>query len=93
MVDHLHQPARRRNEVGIEDGHELAFGHFEPRIQSAGLEAMTVGAMNVNDRVAQRGVAVDDTGRHGHGFVGRVVQHLDLELLARILDRALKMGS
>ena len=80
--------SERRDEVGVEDGDELAFGHLKAGAEGSGLEAVAVGAMNVDDVVAERGIAVDDGGGDLPGFVGGVVEDLDFELLARILHGA-----
>ena len=88
VMDDLHEPVGRRNEVGVEDGDELAFGDFEAGVERSGLEAVTIGAMDVDDVVAEGGVAVDDGRGDLLGLVGGVVEHLDFELLARVLDGA-----
>ena len=88
VVDHLHQPVRRRHKVGVEDGDELALGHLQARVQRPGLVSMAVGAVNVDDGMAQRRIARHNACGHLLGLVGRVVQHLDLELVARILHGA-----
>ena len=106
VVDHLHQPVGRRHKVGVEDGDELALGHLQAGVERAGLVAVPVGAMDVDDGVAQRGIARHDAGGHLAGFVGRVVEDLDLELVAAgtpwrrrprssrsITNCSLKMGS
>ena len=88
VVDHLHEPVGRGNEVGVEDGDELAFGHLEAGVERSGLEAVAIGAVNVNDGCPERRVAVDDSAGHLLGLVGRVVEHLNFELFARILHGA-----
>ena len=88
VVDDLHEPVGRGHKVGVEDGDELALGHLEAGVERAGLEAVTIGAVDVDDGMAQRGVAVDDGGGNLAGFVGRVVEHLDFELFARIFHGA-----
>ena len=77
-----------RHEIGIEDGDELAGRNFQPGIERAGLEALPIGAMVITDVVAQRCIAIDHRSRHLHGFVGGIVEHLDLQLLARIFNLA-----
>ncbi len=88
VMDDLHEPVGRRHKVGVEDGDELAFGDLEAGIERAGFEAVTVGAVNVDDGVAEGGVAVDDGRGDVCGFVGGVVEDLDFELFARILHGA-----
>ncbi len=84
----LHQPVGRRHKVGVEDGDELALGDLQPGVERAGLEAMAVGAVDVDDGVAERRIALHDGGSDFCGLVGRVVQHLDLELVLRVLHGA-----
>ncbi len=60
VVNHLHQPVGRGHKVGVEDGHELAFGHLEAGVERAGLVAVTIGAVDVDDGMAQCGIAVND---------------------------------
>ena len=88
VVDDLHDPVGRRHKVRIEDGDELALGYFQAGIERPGLEAMTVRAMNVNDGMAEGGVAVDDGGGDCRGLIGGVVEDLDFELVRRVLHGA-----
>ena len=88
VMDDLHDPVRRRHEVGIEDGDELAFGDLEAGIERTSLEAVTVGAVDVDDGCPKSGVAVDDGGGNIRGFIGGVVENLDFELFARVLHGA-----
>src|SRR5208283_1305574 len=86
--DDAHQPVLGRDEIGGEDGDELAFGDLEACIQGSGLEAVAVGAVNVDDVVTERGVTLDDGGGDIARLVGGVVEHLNLDLLARVLHGA-----
>ena len=89
VMDGAHQEIFRRNEVGVEDGDELALRRLQPFLQRARLEAFAIGAMVIGDRIAQRGIALDQALRDDlDGLVGRIVEHLDIELLARILQLA-----
>jgi len=67
-------------EVGVEDRDELARRTLQPGDQGAGFEAGAVGAAHVLD-VEPIGEARDRGGGQRHGAVGRVVEHLDLELV------------
>ena len=88
VVDDLHEPVGRRDKIGVEDGDELAFGDFEAGVEGSGLEAMTIGAMDVHDGVAESGIARDDGGSDLLGFVGGVVEDLDFQLVARVFHGA-----
>src|ERR1700679_4189055 len=62
VVDDAHKPVGWRDEVGVEDGDEFAFGDEEAFIESAGLKAVTVGAVDVDDGVTEGSVASDNFG-------------------------------
>jgi len=93
VVDYLHQPVRRGDEVGVEDGDQFAARDLQALVQRARLVSVAVGAMQMHDglrreaRSAAR-VALDDLGGHLHRLVGGVVEQLNLEAVARILDAA-----
>ena len=54
MVHHLHQPVFRRNKVRVEDGDELALGRLQSLLQRAGFVSFAIGAMDIDDGMAQR---------------------------------------
>ena len=83
-----HEEVRGGNEVGVEQRDPLAAGFQESGCQRAGLEAVPV-APPPHARLD----APLSKERHGTidplaGVVGRVVEHLDLEPLARVLECA-----
>ena len=84
----LEQKVGLGKKVGVEHGDEVALGHFETRVEGAGLEAGAIGAMHVGDFEVRLGVAkLGDVGAgEGFGFVGRVVEDLNLERAARIAN-------
>ncbi len=63
-------------------------GDLQARVKRSGFEAMPVGAVDIDDGVAKRGIACHDAGSDLGGFVGRVVEDLDLQLVLRIVDGA-----
>ena len=75
-------------EVGVEDGDELALARPHACVERAGLVAVAVGAVDVLDVDALRGVAAHGELGDLARLVGRVVEHLDFEQLARIVDAA-----
>ena len=86
-----HAPAQElgtRNKIGIEDGDQLASRRLETGGQGAGLEARPIVAMQVVDVEAFLALALDQRGDQLDGLVGRVVEHLDLQPVARIVDTA-----
>ncbi len=59
---------------------------FEPRGQRAGLVAGAVVAMQIVDRQTERLVALDARARDLLRLVGRIVEHLNVEQFARIIE-------
>jgi hypothetical protein len=82
------QEVRGRHEVGIEDGDEFTGGGLESRLERAGFETRPVGAVVVRDVEPAARVALNRQLRDVAGLVGRIVQNLDLQLLARVVDAA-----
>ncbi len=84
---------RGGDEVGVEDGDELASSNFEAFVEGSGLVAVAVGAVEVDDGLGRHageaaGVALDDLAGDLAGFVGGVVEDLDFEAVARVVDAA-----
>ena len=93
VVHHLHQPVRRRHKVRIEDRNQLATGDLQPLVQRARLVPIPVRPVDVHDRLRCHSrksmrIPCDCLLRYLHRLVGRVVQHLDLKPVARILKPA-----
>jgi len=72
--------------VGVEDGDEFALGGFQAVFQGAGFVAFAVGAVDVYDGHALRGVALDASAGDFACLVGGVVQHLHVEQFGRIVE-------
>jgi len=80
---HIH----RRHEVGVEDADELTARSRQAGGQGARFEPGAVAAMNMLD-VEAAAAQFGDGARHDiPGAVGGIVEHLDLQPLARIVDR------
>ena len=62
--------------------------HLQPGFERAGLVPGAIGAMEVLDVDALRRMPADRQFRDLAGFVGRVVQHLNFEQLARVIEAA-----
>ena len=77
-----------RDEVGVEDGDELAGGVLHAFGERAGLVADAVVAVDVLDRIALGGPFVDGGLGDLGGVVGGVVEHLDLEPVERVVEQA-----
>jgi len=76
------------DEVGVEDGDEPASRHLHAGLECASLVAGAVGAMQILDVDALGGVAADGLLGYAPGFVGGVVEDLDFEQLARVIQLA-----
>jgi hypothetical protein len=77
-----------RDEVGVEHRHELAGRGQEAVLQRAGLEALAVGPVDVVDVEPLGAPVLDGPPGDERGLVERVVEDLDLEQLARIVELA-----
>jgi hypothetical protein len=87
--DGLPEEARRRHEVGVEDGDELAPRDGQPRGERPGLVPGARVAMEVVDvepAAVGRSIAGDGGGDEGRRLVDRIVEHLDLETTARPVE-------
>src|SRR5437899_10362777 len=83
-MNRTQQKIFRWDEVGVRGSDEFAVRRLHAFRQRARLEAFPVRAMVMSNRVSERGILLDQATGHGHGFGGRVVQHLDVKLLERI---------
>ena len=88
VMDSAQQKIFRRSEVGVKDGDEFALRRFQALRQRSGFEALAIGAVMIADGIAERGIAFDQVARDIDSFVGGIVEHLDVELLARIFQLA-----
>src|SRR5690349_7708819 len=78
----------RGNEVGIKDRHKLTLGCFQAIRECPSFKAFTIATMVVSDGMTERSVALHQAAGHSHGFVRRIVQNLDIKLLARVIEAA-----
>src|SRR3989304_1479638 len=74
------------NRVGVEDGNEISPGPRQALRQGAGFEACSVPAADVLDVQAFGPQPRNQPADNGRGLVGRVVQNLDLQAVARIVE-------
>ena len=74
VVDHLHQPIFGWNEVGVEDGDELALGELHAVVQSSCFVSGAIRAMNERHRVSHCRVALNYAARHLGGLIRRVIE-------------------
>src|ERR1017187_6141095 len=88
VMDALHQKVGWRDKIGVKDGNVFAFSRFQSYFQSAGFVAFTIVAMQVIDGMSQRSVAIDQNAGDLHGFVGGIIQQLDVEFVFRIFEAA-----
>src|ERR1700733_8836485 len=76
----------RRNEIGVENGKQLAGSGFEPFLQRAGLEAAAGGAVPVFDCDALGPIFDHEPLGVRVRFVSGVVENLDLKQVARVVE-------
>jgi hypothetical protein len=79
---------RWRNKIGIENTDEFTAGGSQPSFQRPGFEAGAIGPMNQFDIKAALAQFRGAIRRNLTRFVGRIVQHLDLQTIARIIQFA-----
>ena len=78
----------QRQEVGVEDGHELTARDLQARFERPGLVPGPIRPVKILDVHALRRPTPDGELGDAPRFVGRVVQHLDFQEIGRILDAA-----
>src|SRR5947208_3373337 len=77
-----------RNEISIENTNELALRGSQTGLERARLKTSPVGPVDQLDVEPATLQFRDARGRQLPGVVGRVVQHLDLEQVFRVIDLA-----
>ena len=87
-VNRVLQKIRRRNEVGVQNADEIALGRGQTSLQRARLETDSINAMNQLHIQPARLQFVDTTRGQLARVIGGIIQHLDLEQLARVIDFA-----
>ncbi len=88
VMDALEQKIRGRNKVGVENGNELALRRLQPLSQRPRLVALAVVAVMIGDRMPKRGIPLHQDACDLYGLVGRVVEQLDVQLFAWVLQPA-----
>ena len=88
MRHQTQQEVAGRQEIGVEDRDELPARDLEAGLERARLEPGPVAAVDVLDVDALRRQPLDRQLGDAARLVGRVVQHLDFEPVARVLDGA-----
>src|SRR5580693_8628600 len=87
-MDALQQKTGRGNEVSIEDGNEFSLGSFQSLGERAGFEALAIIAVQANDGMSEGSIALNQNAGDFDGFIGRVIEQLDVELIFRIFKAA-----
>ncbi len=87
VADDRAEEARRRDEVGVEDRDQRALGDVEAVVERARLVAGAVDAVNVDRVDAARAQPVHVGTHEGARLVGGVIEHLDLQQVARVVHR------
>ena len=88
MMDGAQQEIFRGHEVGVEYGDELAFRGLHTFRQGPRLIAFAVAAMVIADWASPGGIALDQVAGDGLGFVRRIIEHLNVELVRRVIHAA-----
>jgi hypothetical protein len=77
---------RRRDEVGVENANKLTGSRFEPDCERTGLESGPVDAMNQLNIEAALPQFFGARRSHLARIVGRIVEHLDLQQISRVIE-------
>ena len=96
-MHHLHHPLRRRHKIRIEDRHQLPMRHLQPLIQRTRLIPIPIRPVQINNRLRlhprkPRRIPLHNLARHRHRLIGRVIQHLYLKPVARIIQPAASLN-
>jgi len=87
-VDGALEQVRLRHKIGIENANEFAGGGLEANSQCAGFESGTIHAVNQLDIEPARPQFLGTRDSNFACVVCRIVEHLDLEPVARIIEPA-----
>src|SRR5437667_4485499 len=82
------EQVRLGHEIGIQDTNKFAISRFEPDGESACFEPGTIDAVNQLDVEAALAQLIRTSGGQLARIIGRVVQHLDLKTISRIIEFA-----
>lgn len=86
VLDGIGEEIGGRDEVGIEDGDEFAFGGRGGGFEGARFVASAVVAVDVVDVVARVGELLAEGGGDLGGLVGGIVDDLDVEEVGGVVD-------
>ena len=87
-MDRVLKQIWRRNEIGVEDANKLARGRFESGCERSRLESGPINSMNQLNIEAALPQFPGARGSHIARIVSGIVQDLDLELFARVIQFA-----
>ena len=76
-----------RDEVGVKNGNEFALGGVKTIFERAGFVTFAIGAMDVNNGKTARSVAFDAGTGDVARFVGGIIEDLDAQQFARIVEQ------
>src|SRR5713226_4904354 len=86
VMDQLAQEIRLGHKVGIEDRNQIAFRRLHAMLQRARFESRAIVAMKVMNIETGPRVSIDRRARDVDCLVGGIVQHLNLQTVARVID-------
>ena len=86
VVNYTLQKIFGRYEIRVEDGDKLALRRLETFCERTRLEALAIRAMVVADGESLGSVVIDQSTCHGHSFISRVVEHLNIQFLQWIIQ-------
>ncbi len=75
-----------RNKIRVENRDELSGRRFQSFLQRTGLESFAIVAVDVEDGKAEGAVALDALAGDELRLVGRIVENLNFEAVARVIE-------
>ena len=91
VVDQLAQKIRLRHKVGVKNRNQISLRGLHPVLKRAGFEAGAVVAMDVMNVETLRRVSFNCSARDAHRLVRGIVEHLNLQTIARIVDLSYRL--
>ena len=88
MVDRPMQEVGQRPEVRVKNRDQLTSCRIKSGLQGAGFETLAMTPVTIFHRISPSRPAFDRGAGHAAGFVGRVVENLNLKPIPRVVQTA-----
>src|ERR1700722_3502120 len=88
MMNYPLQKILGGHKIRVENGYKLTSRGLETLCQSTRFEALAIRTMVIADRESPGSIVIDQSACHGNRFIGRVVEHLNVQFFRRIFQAA-----